>query len=118
MYILITILLIALDLFLWVFFLSFIFSAFCDLMTIFSIVGFPGGSDSKVSVYNEGDLGSIPGLRRPPGEGNGNPLQYSCLENPMDGGTWCGLLSIRSGTTEPLHFTSFSWQHFQWPLYL
>ena len=45
---------------------------------------FPGGSDSKVSAYNEGDPGSIPELGRSPGEGNGNPLQYSCLENPMD----------------------------------
>ena len=49
---------------------------------------FPGGSDSKVSVYNAGDLGLIPGLGRFPGEGNGNPLQYSCLENPMDRGVW------------------------------
>ena len=46
---------------------------------------FSGGSDSKVSAYNPGDPGSIPGLGRSPGEGNGNPLQYSCLENPMDG---------------------------------
>ena len=50
---------------------------------------FPGGSDGKVSVYNVGDLGLIPGLGRIPGEGNGNPLQYSCLENPTDGGDWC-----------------------------
>ena len=49
---------------------------------------FPGGSDGKASAYNAGDLGSIPGLGRSPGEGNGNPLQYSCLENLMDGGTW------------------------------
>ena len=49
---------------------------------------FPGGSDGKVPAYNEGDLGSIPGLGRSPGEGNGNPLQYSHLENPMDGGAW------------------------------
>ena len=48
---------------------------------------FPGGSGGKVSVYNAGDLGSIPGLGRSPGEGNGNPLQYPCLENSMDGGT-------------------------------
>ena len=47
---------------------------------------FPGGSDSKVSAYTAGDLGSIPGSGRSSGEGNGNPLQYSCLENPMDGG--------------------------------
>ena len=46
----------------------------------------PGGSDSKVSVYNAGDPGSIPGLGRSPGEENGNP--NSCLENPMDGGAW------------------------------
>ena len=46
--------------------------------------GFPDGSDGKESTYNAGDLGSIPGLGRYPGEGNGNPLQYSFLENPMD----------------------------------
>ena len=49
---------------------------------------FPGGSEVKASARNEGDLGSIPGSGRSPGEGNGNPLQYSCLENPMDGGAW------------------------------
>ena len=49
---------------------------------------FPGGSDGKVSAYTAGDPGSIPGLGRSPGEGNGIPLQYSCLENPMDGGAW------------------------------
>ena len=49
---------------------------------------FPGGSDGKASSYNAEDLGSIPGLGRSPGEGNGNPLQYSCLENPMDRGAW------------------------------
>jgi len=55
---------------------------------------FPGGSDGKLSVYNARDLGLIPGLGRFPGEGNGNPLQYFCLENPMDGGAWCRLLSM------------------------
>ena len=49
---------------------------------------FPGGSEVKVSAWNAGDPGSIPGLGRSPGEGNGNPLQYSCLENPTDGGAW------------------------------
>ena len=49
---------------------------------------FPGGSDGKASAYNAGDLGSIPGLGRSPGEGNGNPFQYSCLGNPMDRGVW------------------------------
>ena len=52
------------------------------------IMGFLGSSDGKVSAYNAGDLGSIPGSGRPPGEGNGNPLQYSCLENPTDPGAW------------------------------
>ena len=47
---------------------------------------FLGGSDGKASAYNAGDPGSIPGSGRSPGEGNSNPLQYSCLENPMDGG--------------------------------
>ena len=47
-------------------------------------MGFPGGSDGKGSACSAGDPGSIPGSGRPPGEGNGNPLQYSCLKNPMD----------------------------------
>ena len=51
-------------------------------------LNFPSGSDGKASAYNAGDPGSIPGLGRSPGEGNGNPLQYSCLENSMDGGAW------------------------------
>ena len=50
--------------------------------------GFPSGSDGKESTYNATDLGSISGLERSPGEENGNPLQYSCLENPMDRGAW------------------------------
>ena len=49
---------------------------------------FPGGSDSKESAYNAGDLGLTPGLGRSSGEGNGNPLQYFCLENPVDGRVW------------------------------
>ena len=49
---------------------------------------FPGGADGKASAYTAGDPGSIPGLGRSPGEGNGNPLQYSCLGNPMDRGAW------------------------------
>ena len=49
---------------------------------------FPGGSDGKASAYNAGELGSIPGLGRSSGGGNGNLLQYSCLENHMDGGAW------------------------------
>ena len=49
---------------------------------------FPGSSAGKESACNVGDLGSIPGLGRSPGEGNGNPLHYSCLGNPMDRGAW------------------------------
>ena len=49
---------------------------------------FPGGSDGKVSACNAGDPGSFPGSGGYPGEGNNNPLQYSCLENPRDGGAW------------------------------
>ena len=51
-------------------------------------VDVPGGSDGKASAYYAGDLGSIRGSGRPPEEGNGNLLQYSCLENIMDGGAW------------------------------
>ena len=51
-------------------------------------LGFPGGSASKEPACNAGDLGSIPGLGRSSAEENGNPFQYSCLENPTDGGTW------------------------------
>ena len=50
--------------------------------------GFPGSSDGKESAYSEGDLGLIPGLGRSPGGRHDKPLQYSCLENPMDGGAW------------------------------
>jgi len=52
------------------------------------LLGFPGGSDGKESACSAGNLGSIPGLGRSPGEENGNPLQYSCLENSMDRGAW------------------------------
>ena len=52
------------------------------------MLGFHGGSDGKESACSTGDLGSIPGCGRSPGEGYGNPVQYSCLENSMDGGAW------------------------------
>ena len=50
------------------------------------------GSDDKESACNVGDLGSVPGLGRSPGEGHGNPLQYSCLENPIDRGAWQAII--------------------------
>ena len=51
-------------------------------------LGFPGGSGGKESACNAGDLGLVPGLRKPPREGNGNLFQYSCVENSMNRGTW------------------------------
>ena len=58
------------------------------LKEIEPFLGFPGGSEVKAPACNAGDQGSIPGLGRSPGEGNGTPLQYSLLENSMDGGAW------------------------------
>ena len=60
---------------------------FQSLSTL-DLFDFPGGSEGKASACNAGDPGSTPGSGRSPGEGNGNPLQYSCLENPTDGGAW------------------------------
>ena len=57
-------------------------------------LGFFHSSDCKESACNAGDQGVIPGLRRSPGEGNGNPFQYSCLENPMDRGAWWGMCTV------------------------
>ena len=57
-------------------------------MRLYVSMDFPGGSEGKASAYNAGDPGSIPGLGRSPGEGNGDSLQYSCLENPMNGRAW------------------------------
>ena len=70
-------------------------------------MGFPGGSDGEVSVCNAGDPGSIPGLGRSPGEGNGSPLQYSCLDEPMDGGVWWATVhGVAKGWTRLGDFTS------------
>ena len=70
-------------------------------------MGFPGSSDGKAFAYNAGDLGSIPGSERSPGEGNGNPLQYSCLENPMDQGTWWATVyGVTKSQTRLSDFTS------------
>ena len=69
---------------------------------------FLGGSAGKVSAYNAGDAGSIPGSGRHPGEGNGNPLQCSCLGNPMDRGAWWATVhgaAKESNMTERLNTT-------------
>ena len=68
--------------------------------------GFPGGSDGKASACNVGDLGLIPGSGRSPGEGNGNPLQYSCLENSMEGGAW--YTTVHGGVTNQTRLSSFT----------
>ena len=70
-------------------------------------MGFPGSSDGKESACSLGDLGLIPGFGRSPGDGNANPLQYSCLENPMENGSLVGYSPQgrkELDTTERLHF--------------
>ena len=78
----------------------------CSKTSLTCIFYFPGGSDSKASAYNVGDLGSIPGSGRSPGEGNGNPLQYSCLENPMDGEAWWA--TVHGVTKSPTGLSDFT----------
>ena len=75
---------------------------------------FPGGSDGKASVYNVGDPGLIPGSGRSTGEGNGNPLQYYCMENPMDRGVWQATVHgvTKSDTTERRSYMQLSLQHY------
>ena len=64
-----------------------------------------GGSNGKASAYSAGDRGPIPGLGRSSGEGNGTPLQYSCLENPMDGAWWATVHGVAKSQTRLIHFT-------------
>ena len=74
------------------------------------LLDFPGGSDGKASVYNAGDPGSISGSGRSPGEGNGNPLQNYCLENPMDRGVWqAAVYGVAKSRTRLSDFTSLQW---------
>ena len=80
-----------------------------DLLHIREILDFPGGSDSKVSAYSVGDPASIPGSGRSSGERNGNPLQYPCLENPMDGGAWYATVyGVAKSQTQLSDFTFLS----------
>ena len=71
-------------------------------------MGFSGGSDSKESSYNAGDLSSIPGSGGSPGEGNGNPLWYSCLENPMNRGAWGATWGCKESDTTKQQSTQVS----------
>ena len=87
--------------------------------TLFNKCLLPGGSDGKASAHNAGDPGSIPGLGRSPGEGNGNPLQYSFLENPMDGGAWratvCGVSKSQTRLSDFTFTLQLSVLHQEWP---
>ena len=75
-------------------------------LQIFLSFKFPGGSDGKASACNAGDLGLIPELERSPGEGNGKPLQYSCLENSIDGGAWWAAVhGVTKSQTQLSNFT-------------
>ena len=77
------------------------------LLSAFYLMGFPGGSEVKVSACNVGDLGLIPGSGRSPGEGNGNPLPYSCLENPKDkGACWATVHGVPKSRTRLSDFLS------------
>ena len=67
-------------------------SSYCGFFFKYAYIGFPGGSEVKASARNAGDPDSIPGSGRSPGEGSGNPLQYSCLENSTDGGAWWAIV--------------------------
>ena len=73
----------------------------------------PGGSDGKESAHNVRDLSSIPRLERSPGERNGNPLQYSCLENPMDRGAWQTILHrVAKSQTQLSDFTFTIYEYY------
>ena len=75
------------------------------------LLGFPSGSEVNASAHNAGHLGSIPGLGRSPREGNGNPLQYSWLENPMDGGAWWATFHWVTKSQTGLSNFTFTFMH-------
>ena len=82
-----------------------------DTVNIMRVKGFPSHLVRKESACSEGDPGSIPGLGGSPGEGNGNPLQYSCLENPMDRGTlWAAVHGVTKSQTQlgDLHLGTYT----------
>ena len=75
---------------------------------VYTYSGFPGGSVGKESACNAGDLALIPGLGRSPGEGNGNPLQYSCLENSKDRGAWWVTVQVVIHTVK--YYSASKWK--------
>ena len=86
-------------------------------LTLLKTSDFPGGLDGKASVYNAGDLASIPGSRRSPGEGNGKLLQYPCLKNPMERGAWWAAVHggrKESDKAERLHTHTVSFVFLPW----
>ena len=92
-------------------FLEVAYSTSTFYLQFYCLWGFPGSLDGKASnAYNAGDLGLIPGLGRSPGEGNGNPLQYSCLENPMDQGAWWA--TVHGVAKSRTRLSDFSSLHF------
>ena len=89
-------------------------SATKNIINLISVLDFPRDSDSMKSAYKAGDPGSILGLGRSPVEGNGKPLQYSCLENPMDEGAWwAAVYKVAKSWTQLNHFTFTFFQY--WP---
>ena len=87
-------------------FVSFLGFTFFLHLTLYSL-GFPGSLDGKAPAYSAGDPGLVPGSERSPGGGNGNPLQYSCLENPMDQGAWCATVhGVTKSRTQLSDFSS------------
>ena len=88
-----------------------------EIATHFSILDFLDGSGSKAPVYNVGYPGSLPGSGRSPGEGNGNQLQYSYLENPMDRGAWEGIVhGVAKSWTRLSDFTFLSFSILAWEI--
>ena len=87
--------------------MSTIYKHLIEILLHLRVTDFPGGSDGKASVYNAGDLGSSPGFEKFPEEGNRNPLQYYCLENPMDRGAWqAAVYGVAKSWTRLSDFTS------------
>ena len=84
-------------------------------LSLVCLRGFPGGSEVKASAWNAGDLGSIPGSGRSPGEGNGNPLQYSCLENPMEGEAWWATVHGVAKSRTRLSYLTLNYTDFLYP---